>query len=199
MNKTKQLGALVLGCMLAGCDAQEKSAHADHVATQSTHEAGDKSVEEVQQELEQVAQEVQQDVKQVLQEVKQTIDTKKEPTMSSLPVTELKIETLTAPSADAARPTKGKKVIVHYTGWLYDNGTKGKKFDSSLDRGEPFEFPVGMGYVIQGWDQGVLKMQKGGKYMLTIPSHMGYGTRGAGALIPPNATLMFEIELIDFV
>ncbi len=177
MNKTKQLGALVLGCMLAGCDAQEKPNNAP------------------EQALEQEVQEV----KQVSQEVKETIDVKKEPTMSSLPVTELKIETLTVPPAGAASPTKGKKVIVHYTGWLYDNGTKGKKFDSSLDRGQPFEFPVGMGYVIQGWDQGVLKMQKGGKYLLTIPSHMGYGTRGAGALIPPNATLMFEIELIDFV
>ena len=102
------------------------------------------------------------------------------------------------PKADAPKPTKGKKVIVHYTGWLYENGTKGRKFDSSLDRGEPFEFPVGMGYVIKGWDDSVQTMQKGGKYLVTIPAHLGYGNRGAGNVIPPNATLMFEIELIDF-
>jgi FKBP-type peptidyl-prolyl cis-trans isomerase FkpA len=89
---------------------------------------------------------------------------------------------------------------VHYTGWLYDPSkpdNKGSKFDSSVDRGQPFVFPLGAGRVIQGWDQGFGGMQIGGKRVLIIPSEMGYGERGAGADIPPNASLLFEVELLD--
>ncbi len=93
---------------------------------------------------------------------------------------------------DGAEAVKGKKVSVHYTGWL----TNGTKFDSSLDRGEPFQFQLGAGQVIQGWDQGVAGMKVGGKRKLTIPPDMGYGARGAGGVIPPNATLVFEVELL---
>jgi len=94
----------------------------------------------------------------------------------------------------------GQTVAVHYTGWLYDAGAdqnRGEKFDSSVDRGRPFEFPLGAGRVIKGWDEGVVGMQVGGKRTLIIPSEMGYGTRGAGASIPPNATLLFDVELLD--
>ncbi len=92
--------------------------------------------------------------------------------------------------------TRGKRVTVHYTGWLYNNGEKGKKFDSSVDRGEPFAFNLGAGQVIPGWEQGVAGMKVGGKRTLIIPANLGYGARGAGGAIPPNATLMFDVELL---
>jgi FKBP-type peptidyl-prolyl cis-trans isomerase FkpA len=94
----------------------------------------------------------------------------------------------------------GKMIEVHYTGWLYNpdaTDNKGKKFDSSVDRGETFEFPLGGGRVIRGWDEGFAGMKIGGLRRLTIPSEMGYGARGAGAAIPPNATLVFDVELIS--
>ncbi len=96
-----------------------------------------------------------------------------------------------------ATPRRGQTCVMHYTGWLYQNGTKGQKFDSSLDRGRPFEFPIGMQRVIPGWDEGVATMKVGGKRTLIIPPELGYGSRGAGGVIPPNATLIFEVELLD--
>jgi peptidylprolyl isomerase len=95
-----------------------------------------------------------------------------------------------------ATPKTGQTCVMHYTGWLYENGVKGKKFDSSVDRGQPFEFPIGAGRVIRGWDEGVATMKVGGKRTLIIPPALGYGTRGAGGVIPPNATLMFDVELL---
>ncbi len=94
---------------------------------------------------------------------------------------------------DGASATEGKMVTVHYTGWLTD----GQKFDSSKDRDDPFEFSLGAGQVIKGWDEGVQGMKVGGMRKLTIPPGLGYGARGAGDVIPPNATLVFEVELID--
>ncbi len=93
-------------------------------------------------------------------------------------------------------PTPGQTCVMHYTGWLYENGAKGKKFDSSVDRGKPFEFVIGRGQVIAGWDEGVATMKVGGKRTLIIPPKLGYGARGAGGVIPPNATLMFDVELL---
>lgn len=103
---------------------------------------------------------------------------------------ELIVEDVTV--GEGAQAQAGQKVSVHYTGWL-ENGTK---FDSSKDRNEPFEFPLGRGYVIPGWDQGVAGMKVGGSRKLTIPPHLGYGASGAGGVIPPNATLIFEVELL---
>lgn len=93
-------------------------------------------------------------------------------------------------------PVKGKTCVMHYTGWLWDGKAKGAKFDSSVDHGKPFEFSIGVGQVIKGWDEGVLTMKVGGKRTLIIPSALGYGSRGAGGVIPPNATLCFEVELL---
>ena len=91
-------------------------------------------------------------------------------------------------------PKTGQTCVMHYTGWLYENGAKGKKFDSSVDRGEPFEFKIGLRQVIAGWDEGVASMKVGGKRTLIIPAALGYGAQGAGGVIPPNATLMFDVE-----
>ncbi|WP_425258578.1 FKBP-type peptidyl-prolyl cis-trans isomerase [Rubrivivax sp. RP6-9] len=98
-----------------------------------------------------------------------------------------------------ATATAGARVKVHYTGWLHDptaTNSRGQKFDSSKDRGDPFAFPLGAGHVIRGWDEGVQGMQVGGTRVLTIPADLGYGARGAGGVIPPNATLVFEVELL---
>lgn len=105
-------------------------------------------------------------------------------------MSDMKVEVLQ--EGDGAVATAGQRVSVHYTGWLTD----GSKFDSSVDRGRPFEFPLGAGRVIQGWDQGVAGMKIGEKRRLTIPPEMGYGSTGAGGVIPPNATLVFEVELL---
>jgi peptidylprolyl isomerase len=111
-------------------------------------------------------------------------------TASGLKVTDTK-----AGTGDS--PKSGQTCVMHYTGWLYKDGVKGAKFDSSLDRGRPFEFKIGVGQVIRGWDEGVASMKVGGKRTLIIPPELGYGARGAGGVIPPNATLLFEVELID--
>ncbi len=114
---------------------------------------------------------------------------KKMTTASGLQITDTVVGT-------GATPKPGQTCVMHYTGWLYVNGVKGKKFDSSVDRNEPFEFPIGRGRVIKGWDEGVATMKVGGKRTLIIPPALGYGASGAGGVIPPNAVLMFDVELI---
>ncbi len=99
-------------------------------------------------------------------------------------------------AGDGAEAQKGQKVTVHYTGWLYNNDTQGAKFDSSKDRNDPFVFSLGAGMVIRGWDEGVAGMKVGGKRTLIIPPELGYGARGAGGVIPANATLKFDVELL---
>jgi peptidylprolyl isomerase len=111
-------------------------------------------------------------------------------TASGLQIIDTKIGT-------GASPRPGQICVMHYTGWLYQNGAKGQKFDSSVDRGRPFEFPIARQRVIAGWDEGVASMKVGGKRTLIIPPDLGYGARGAGGVIPPNATLIFEVELLD--
>ncbi len=96
-----------------------------------------------------------------------------------------------------ASPAKGQTCVMHYTGWLWIDGKKAEKFDSSVDRGRPFTFPIGAGRVIKGWDEGVASMKIGSKRTLLIPPELGYGASGAGGVIPPHATLLFEVELLD--
>ena len=110
-------------------------------------------------------------------------------TASGLQIIETKVGT--GPS-----PKTGQTCVMHYTGWLYENGQKGKKFDSSVDRNKPFEFPIGQRRVIAGWDEGISTMKVGGKRTLIIPPELGYGARGFPGAIPPNATLIFDVELL---
>ncbi|MEB4593057.1 FKBP-type peptidyl-prolyl cis-trans isomerase [Candidatus Thiothrix sp. Deng01] len=127
----------------------------------------------------------------------QAADAKTEPKTETSKMTEL-VKT-DVKVGDGAEATTGKNVSVHYTGWLYDETAQDKhgvKFDSSRDRGEPFTFPLGGGRVIKGWDEGVAGMKIGGQRTLVIPPEMGYGARGAGGVIPPNATLIFDVELL---
>ena len=119
-----------------------------------------------------------------------TSESKMTKTPSGLQYEDLKV-------GDGASPQKGQTVAVHYTGWLWENGAKGKKFDSSIDRGQPITFPVGTGRVIKGWDEGLMTMKVGGKRILLIPADLAYGSSGRPPVIPPNATLMFEVELIE--
>lgn len=109
----------------------------------------------------------------------------------------LSYEILKPAAPNAASPQKGDTVVVNYTGWLDNQGKEGKKFDSSLDRKVPFSFKIGVGQVIQGWDIGVMQMKVGEKCRLFIPAKLGYGARGAGGAIPPNADLIFDVELLD--
>ena len=111
-------------------------------------------------------------------------------TASGLKIIDVKVGT-------GPMPRPGQTCVMNYTGWLYVNGAKGKKFDSSLDRNEPFEFKIGAGQVIAGWDEGVATMKVGGKRTLIIPPNLGYGARGAGGVIPPNATLIFDVDLLS--
>jgi FKBP-type peptidyl-prolyl cis-trans isomerase len=125
------------------------------------------------------------------------IAAKENPVTAPLPTT---LEMTDVKPGKGAAITAGQTAVVHYTGWLYSQSAadhKGKKFDSSRDRNEPFSFQVGGGEVIGGWDQGVVGMQAGGQRRLVIPPALGYGARGAGGVIPPNATLLFDIELLS--
>lgn len=106
------------------------------------------------------------------------------------------LQYLDTTEGNGAEAAKGQSVTVHYTGWLYNNGTQGAKFDSSKDRNDPFVFQLGSGMVIRGWDEGVAGMKVGGARTLIIPAELGYGSRGAGGVIPPNATLKFDVELL---
>jgi FKBP-type peptidyl-prolyl cis-trans isomerase FkpA len=112
----------------------------------------------------------------------------------------IELQTIELNAGTGAEAVSGKAVVVHYTGWLYDPATAdghGAKFDSSLDRKVPFGFFLGSGKVIKGWDEGIVGMKVGGKRTLVIPPHKAYGERGAGGVIPPNATLLFDVELIE--
>lgn len=122
--------------------------------------------------------------------VKKEKDEMEEKGITELIITDNKV-------GDGREAEKGLTVTVHYTGWLYENREKSTKFDSSVDRREPFSFVLGVGQVIKGWDNGVSGMQVGGSRTIVIPSDMGYGTRGAGSVIPPNSDLIFEVELIE--
>ncbi|HMN36232.1 MAG TPA: FKBP-type peptidyl-prolyl cis-trans isomerase [Hyphomicrobium sp.] len=117
--------------------------------------------------------------------------------MSNAKTTASGLRIIDTQEGTGASPKTGQACVMHYTGWLYKDGAKGAKFDSSVDRGKPFAFTIGVGQVIKGWDEGVADMKVGGKRTLIIPPQLGYGARGAGGVIPPNATLIFDVELLD--
>lgn len=125
------------------------------------------------------------------------LNTKETKKMSQKQTTDSGLQYEVLQEGAGEQPNAGQHVTVHYTGWLDSNGEKGTKFDSSVDRGQPFTFIIGVGQVIKGWDEGVSSMKIGEKRRLTIPAELGYGARGAGAVIPPNATLIFDVELIS--
>lgn len=127
-----------------------------------------------------------------------TKETAKDSTLITLD-SGLKYTILKEAAQDAKKPTTGAKVKVHYTGWLDDNGKPGKKFDSSIDRNDPIVFNVGVGRVIKGWDQGVLDMKVGEQRRFIIPPQLGYGAHGVGGVIPGNATLIFDVELLEIL
>ena len=163
------VASLLVALTLTGCDQQPATEQAD--ASQDNNQA----VTETAQETAQVS------AKEVIVEITELV----------------KIDVV---DGDGAEAQAGQEVIVHYTGWLYEPGAednKGEKFDSSVDRGDPFAFPLGGKRVIRGWEEGVVGMQVGGKRTLIIPSDMAYGDRGAGAVIPPGATLVFDVELLE--
>ncbi len=128
--------------------------------------------------------------------VTHTLHAHAQQTGPSMTTTASGLQTTDTTVGTGASPASGQTCVMHYTGWLYNDGVKGKKFDSSVDRGQPFEFKIGVGQVIKGWDEGVSTMKVGGKRTLIIPAALGYGARGAGGVIPPNATLMFDVELL---
>jgi FKBP-type peptidyl-prolyl cis-trans isomerase FkpA len=130
----------------------------------------------------------------------QAAETAPSPSQSKMDAKITQLQKTDTTMGTGSEALKGKTAVVHYTGWLYDPAAadkKGRKFDSSLDRGQPFSFLIGAGRVIRGWDEGVVGMRVGGRRTLVIPPDMGYGSRGAGGVIPPDATLLFEIELLD--
>lgn len=118
------------------------------------------------------------------------------PKEPSVITTETGLKYIDTEEGQGPLPVRGAIVNVHYTGWLSDGGKRGKKFDSSHDRGRPLAIPIGVGRVIRGWDEGILSLRVGGKRTLIIPAHLGYGARGAGSAIPPNAELIFDVELV---
>jgi FKBP-type peptidyl-prolyl cis-trans isomerase FkpA len=132
--------------------------------------------------------------------IAQAAETAPSPSQSKMDAKIMQLQKTDSKVGTGAEAVPGKVAVVHYTGWLYDPAAtdkKGRKFDSSLDRNSPFSFPIGGGRVIRGWDEGVAGMRVGGERILVIPPEMGYGSRGAGGVIPPDATLLFDIELLD--
>lgn len=188
-NKLHVLATAALICLLPACDWDKGCCHGSkHCQTETPVNTTTTNVPEEQNEANEAVE-----VQAVQPDTKETM---KRTTLPS----GLAYEILTEAPADAKKPTKGQTVIVHYTGWLADengNADLTKKFDSSVDRGTPFSFAIGTNRVIKGWDEGVIDMKVGEKRRLIIPSELGYGARGAGAVIPGGATLVFDVELLD--
>ena len=172
---------------------EEPAAEAKTVEPAAEDKAVEPAAEEVKKEEAPAAEEAKEEAPAVEEKKEEApaAEEKKEEAMEEV-TTASGLKYVDYKVGDGASPTAGARVTVHYTGTLVD----GSKFDSSVDRGQPFVFPIGMGRVIKGWDEGVMSMKIGGKRKLIIPPELGYGARGAGGAIPPNATLLFDVELL---
>jgi len=174
-------------CLIAGCGVKQET-----MDLKKTPGHVERPVNEISKKI----------VKATLTNGDKNVETESKAVNKVVTDSGLMYETLTAAPQGAVSPSRTQQVKVHYTGWLADDEGQpivSKKFDSSVDRNDPFVFPVGVGMVIKGWDEGVLMMKVGEKARLTLPSDIAYGARGAGSSIPPHATLVFDVELLEIV
>lgn len=185
--------SILTATLLTGCNCHKKCDKSTPELTSETHKQALDAKLDAQLET-QLATQIDTHKTQVTNPSNESKETQ---TMTNIKRTDSGLGYEVSTTGSGPKPKVGQTVVVHYTGYLDQNGQPGKQFDSSVSRGTPFETKIGLGYVIPGWDEGLLNMQVGEKCRLFIPADLGYGKRGAGAVIPPNSDLIFDVELLD--